>query len=170
MVRSPKKSAAKTVEHPKYEEMVGKAIIDDASRSGTSRPTLIKYLAANWNLSPDHVQTQLKTQLPRMVAKGWLVPNKASFRLSPEARAALKKGPAKAKKPAAKKPAAKRAGAKKPAAKRAGAKKPAAKRASAKKPAAKRSLKRAGTMATTAKSGKAFVKRANKKAKAASRK
>ena len=57
-----------------------------------------------------------------------------------EALMALEKksSPAKAKKPAAKKPAARKAAAKKPAAKKAAAKKPAAKKAVAKKPAAKK--------------------------------
>ena len=45
----PKKAAA----HPKYSEMVGKAIAELKERGGSSRQAILKYIMANFNVGKD---------------------------------------------------------------------------------------------------------------------
>lgn len=163
-VASPKKVAKKAAkpkkpaDHPKYIEMITKAITELKERNGSSRQAIVKYVAANFKVG-DGSATHIKMALKRGVTAGLLKQVKGagasgSFKLAAKP-AAPKKKPAE-KKPAAaaaaKKPAAKKASAKKatpkkkPAAKKAAkttpkkktVKKVAAKKASAKKPVAKK--------------------------------
>ena len=163
-----KKAPKKPASHPKYSEMIAKAITALKERGGSSRIAILKHIMANNNVGkdPHAVNPHLKMALKRGVAKGTLKQSKGtgasgSFRLG-EKKAAKKKAP-KAKKPKSpkkKKVAKKPAGEKKPKAKKAAKpkkakspkkaakpkkakspKKPAAKKAS--KPKAKKSPKKA---------------------------
>jgi histone H1/5 len=61
----PKKPAA----HPKYSEMVGKAIAALKERGGSSRQAILKYIMANFNVGKDaktvnfHLKLSLRAQL-----------------------------------------------------------------------------------------------------------
>jgi len=135
--------------HPKYNEMISKAIDALGDRKGSSRQAILKYISGNFKVG-DSANVHLKLALKRMVKAGELKHVKGSgasgsFKLAekpkaakkPAKKAAPKKKPAAKKTPkkAAKKPAAKKA-AKKPAAKK--AKKPAKPAAKKAKPAAKK--------------------------------
>ena len=54
---SPKKKVAakpkKPAAHPKYSEMVGKAIAALKERGGSSRQAILKYIMANFNVGKD---------------------------------------------------------------------------------------------------------------------
>lgn len=164
----PKKPAA----HPKYSDMIAKAITSLKERGGSSRQAILKHIMANFNVGKDgnQINAHLKQALKRGVAKGTLKQAKGtgasgSFRLgdkkaSPKKKAVKAKKPKSPKKKAAKKPA----GEKKPKAKKAAKpkkakspkkaakpkkaktpKKPAAKKAA--KPKAKKSPKKAAKKA-----------------------
>ncbi|KAJ8321790.1 hypothetical protein KUTeg_000261 [Tegillarca granosa] len=128
----PKKPAA----HPKYSEMIAKAIAASKDKKGTSRQAILKYILANFKVDPKSASTHLKVAIRNGLKKGALVSSKGhsgSFKLGEKPKAAKKP---KAKKPkAAKKPAAKKV--KKPKAAKPKVKKPKA----AKKPAAKKAAK-----------------------------
>ncbi|XP_059180026.1 histone H1.0 [Centropristis striata] len=63
----PKKPAS----HPKYSEMIKAAIVHDASRSGASRQSILKYVRKNYKVG-DNVDVQIKLSLKRLVASGVL--------------------------------------------------------------------------------------------------
>ena len=66
---SPKKKVAakpmKPAAHPKYSEMVGKAIVALKERGGSSRQAILKYIMANFNVGKDAktVNVHLKLSL-----------------------------------------------------------------------------------------------------------
>ena len=163
-----KKSASS---HPKYAEMISSAILTLKERGGSSRQAIGKYIKANYKVG-DNVDSQLKLNLKRMVAKGTLAQAKGkgasgSFKLVKAAAPAKKKPSAKkAKKPAAKK--VKKAAVKKPAKK---SPKKAAKKATkkkspkkvTKKKAAKKPAKKTVTKAKSKRAGKKSPKKPGKK-------
>ena len=156
---------AKPADHPKYSEMIIKAISELKDRKGSSRQAIAKFVKAN-NKVKDNADVHLKTALRRGVAAGALKQTKGkgasgSFKVADKPKTTKPKKTAakkKTKKPAAKKPksakktpkkkvtkkpaAAKKPVAKKPAAKKA-SKKPAAKKPAAKKAASTSSKKKA---------------------------
>lgn len=101
--------------HPKYNEMVIKAISTLKERGGSSRQAILKYVMANFNVGNDAtpVNARVKTALKRGVVAGALKQTKGtgasgSFRLGEKPAAPKKKAvkkPKVAKKPKAKKPA-----------------------------------------------------------------
>ena len=142
---SPKKKVAakpkKPAAHPKYSEMVGKAIAALKERGGSSRQAILKYIMANFNVGKDAktVNVHLKLSLRAGVKNKSLKQSKGtgasgSFKIGevvkPKKKPAAK--PKKAVKPKAAKPKKVKTP-KKTAAKKPKAKKPVA----AKKPAAK---------------------------------
>nr|AYV75054.1 histone 1.B [Phacoides pectinatus] len=158
--------------HPKYSEMIAKAITSLKERGGSSRQAILKHIMANFNVGKDAaaVNAHLKMALKRGVAKGALKQSKGtgasgSFRLG-EKKAAPKKvvkakKPKSPKKKAAKKPAA--AGEKKPKAKKAAKPKKAKSPKKAAKPKKAKTPKKAGAKASKPKT----KKKSPKKAKAA---
>ena len=143
---SPKKKVAakpkKPAAHPKYSEMVGKAIAALKERGGSSRQAILKYIMANFNVGKDAktVNVHLKLSLRAGVKNKSLKQSKGtgasgSFKIGEVVKP--KKKPAAKPKKAVKPKAAKPKKAKTP--KKTAAKKPAAekKAAAAKKPAAK---------------------------------
>ncbi|CAC5402723.1 H1_5 [Mytilus coruscus] len=138
--KSPKKKAAakpkKVATHPKYSEMVGKAISALKERGGSSRQAILKYIIANFNVGSDAktVNTHLKLALKSGVKSNSLKQSKGtgasgSFKIGEVAKPAKKPAKESTKKPAGEKKAAK------PKAKKPATKKPAA------KPAAKSAKK-----------------------------
>ena len=166
-VKTPKKKAAakpkKPATHPKYSEMVSKAITALKERGGSSRQAILKYIMANFNVGADAkvVNSHLKISLRNGVKNKTLKQSKGtgasgSFRVGEVPKPAKKKPAKKAVKPkaakpkkaktpkktATKKPAAKKPAAKKPAGEKKTAKpKTAAKKPATKKPAAKKTAK-----------------------------
>ena len=171
--KSPKKKAAakpkKPANHPKYSEMVQKAITALKERGGSSRQAILKYIMANFNVGADAkvVNVHLKLSLRNGVKNKSLKQSKGtgasgSFRLGEvkpakkpakkaakpkaakpkKAKSTPKKKKAAAKKPAGEKKAAKPKAAKKPAAKKAAKPKKAKKSPAKKKPAAKKVAKK----------------------------
>jgi len=160
--KSPKKKAPakpkKPAAHPKYSEMVGKAITALKERGGSSRQAILKYILANFNVGNDAktVNNHLKLALKAGVKNKGLKQSKGtgasgSFKIGEVAKPVKK--PAKVKK-AVKPKAAKPKKAKTPkktttkkttATKKAtGEKKeakPKAKKPATKKPAAKKATK-----------------------------
>ena len=150
---APKKKAAakpkKPSTHPKYSEMIQKAIGALKERGGSSRQAILKYVCREYSVGTDErtINAHLKMALRAGVKNGSLKQSKGtgasgSFRIGEKA---VK--PKTAKKPAAAKPAAAKKAKKpaKPAAKKAASpkkkavKKPSTpKKAAAKKPAAKK--------------------------------
>ena len=164
-VAKPKKHS----DHPKYSEMVGKAISALKERGGSSRQAILKYIMANFNVGKDAkpVNARLKLALRAGVKNKNLKQAKGtgasgSFRIG-EVKAAKK--PAKAKK-AAKPKAAKPKKAKKPAAKKAAGKKRATKPKikKAKKPSTKKASAKPKKVKSSKKtSAKPKAKKAPKK-------
>ncbi|CAC5367013.1 H1_5 [Mytilus coruscus] len=151
--KSPKKKAAakpkKPSTHPKYSEMIGKAIAALKERGGSSRQAILKYIMANFNVGKDakSVNAHLKLALRAGVKNNSLKQSKGtgasgSFRIGETKQA--KKKPAKTKK-AVKPKAAKPKKTKSTHKKKKAAKKPAgekkAAKPKAKKPAAKKAAK-----------------------------
>ena len=153
-VQAKKKAAPKPKKapsHPKYSEMINKAVSSLKERGGSSRQAILKYICANFKVEEKSANSHLKLALRAGVKNGSLKQSKGtgasgSFRLGevkkakPAKKAAKPKAakPKKAKSPKkAKKPAAKKA-AKKPAAKKAAKPKKAK---TPKKPAAKKAAK-----------------------------
>merc|ERR1712226_620724 len=142
----PKKPAA----HPKYIEMITKAITAQKERGGSSRQKILAYVCANFKVDKAGANTHVKIALRNGVKSGALKQSKGtgasgSFRVGEKnaAKKAKEASRAAAKKPAAKKAAKpKKAAAKNPPAKKAA--KPKAKPA---KKAAKKSPKKAAKKA-----------------------
>ena len=114
---SPKKKVAakpkKPAAHPKYSEMVGKAIAALKERGGSSRQAILKYIMANFNVGKDAktVNVHLKLSLRAGVKNKSLKQSKGtgasgSFKIGevvkPQKKPAAK--PKKAVKPKAAKP------------------------------------------------------------------
>ena len=70
----PKKPAA----HPKYSEMIAKAVADLKERGGSSRQAILKYVMKNFNVGKDEkaVNSRLKLALRAGVKKGGLKQSK----------------------------------------------------------------------------------------------
>ena len=147
---SPKKKVAakpkKPAAHPKYSEMVGKAIAALKERGGSSRQAILKYIMANFNVGKDAktVNVHLKHSLRAGVKNKSLKQSKGtgasgSFKIrevvKPKKKPAAK--PKKAVKPKTAKPkkakTPKKTAAKKPAAEKKAPKPKAKKPAAAKK-------------------------------------
>ncbi|CAC5361497.1 H1_5 [Mytilus coruscus] len=150
--KSPKKKAAakpkKPSAHPKYSEMIGKAIAALKERGGSSRQAILKYIMANFNVGKDakSVNAHLKLALRAGVKNNSLKQSKGtgasgSFRIG-EAKQAKKEASKgkESKKKAAKKPAGEKKAAK-PKAKKPAAKKAAKPKKAAKSPAKKKAAK-----------------------------
>ena len=114
-VKSPKKKAAakpkKPAAHPKYVEMVIKAITALKERGGSSRQAILKYILANFNVGSDAkvVNTHLKMALKSGVKSKTLKQAKGSgasgsFKVGELPKPAKKKPAKKAVKPKAAKP------------------------------------------------------------------
>ena len=166
--KSPKKKAPakpkKPALHPKYSEMVGKAISALKERGGSSRQAILKYIMANFNVGKDAkpVNAHVKMALKSGVKNNSLKQSKGtgasgSFKIGEVPKPAKKKPavkPKKVVKPKAAKPKAKtpKKTVKKPAAKKpAGEKKtakPKTKKPAAKKPAAKKAAAKPAKKAT----------------------
>ncbi|KAJ8302295.1 hypothetical protein KUTeg_021282 [Tegillarca granosa] len=110
--KTPKKASKpkKPASHPKYSEMIAKAIAAKKDRNGTSRKAILVYILANFKVDPKNANSHLKLALRAGLKKGTLVSPKnhtGSFKLGEKPKAAKKpkaKKPKAAKKPAAKKP------------------------------------------------------------------
>ena len=153
---SPKKKVAakpkKPAAHPKYSEMVGKAIAALKERGGSSRQAILKYIMANFNVGKDAktVNVHLKLSLRAGVKNKSLKQSKGtgasgSFKIGevvkPKKKPAAK--PKKAVKPKAAKPKKVKTP-KKTAAKKAAkpkAKKPAAAKKATKSPKKTKAVK-----------------------------
>jgi len=145
---TPKAARAKVVKkpaaHPKYSEMIGKAIVALKDRNGSSRVAIEKYIAANFNVGGKVNSTHLKQALKKGVAGGSInqvkgVGASGSFKVSKPEKSTDAKP--KVKKAVAKKPAAKKTPAKKPlkkTSKPSVEKKAAKPKSAAKKPVAKK--------------------------------
>merc|ERR1719346_520240 len=117
--------------HPPYAAMIKAAVKALASKKGSSRQAILKYICANYKVDAAKAPSRVRISLKKLVDSKALVAAAAagkkgagSFKLA--AKEPKAKKPKAAKKPAAKKPKA----AKKPAAKKPASKKPKA----AKKP------------------------------------
>ena len=146
-----KKKAAKPKKpssHPKYSEMISKAITALKERGGSSRQAILKYIMANFNVGKDAkiVNSHLKLALRAGVKNKSLKQSKGtgasgSFRIG-ESKPAKKPAAKKAKKPKAAKPKkAKKTATKKATGEKKAAKPKAKKPKAAKKPAAKKAVK-----------------------------
>ncbi|XP_071118755.1 histone H1-delta-like [Haliotis cracherodii] len=140
----PKKKAPakqkKAASHPKYCDMIKKAISSLKERGGSSRQAILKYIVANYKVESKAAQLHLKFALRAGVKNGKLKQSKGtgasgSFRLGDKAEKAKPKAKKAAKpKAAGAKPKAKKV--KKPKAAVAKKSPKKAKKAKAKKPAA----------------------------------
>jgi len=174
-VKETKKPAAKkktgtkkAPEHPKYNEMIEKAIESLKERGGSSRQAILKYIQSNFKVG-DGAATHLKLALKRGVAGNLLKQVKGtgasgSFKLADKPKKVAPKA-TKGKKAVVKKAAVKKTPSKKAAVKKATPKK-AAKKPVAKKPAAKKTAKKAPAKKPVAKKAakKTPKKKAGKKA------
>lgn len=86
--------------HPKYSEMVGKALSEIKERGGSSRQAILKYITGNFKGNDDDkkVNTHLKLALRAGVKNGSLVQPKGSgasgsFKLNVEAKKKVEKKP-----------------------------------------------------------------------------
>lgn len=168
----PKKPAT----HPKYSDMIVKAITALKERGGSSRQAILKHIMANFNVGKDAnaVNSRLKLALRKGVAKGTLKQSKGtgasgSFRVGEKAakpKKAVKPKVKKAKKPKAKKPAAEGGAAAKPK-KVKKAKKPAKPKAKSPK---KAKVAKPKKVKTPKKAAKPKAKKSPKKAKKAAAK
>ena len=130
--------------HPKYSEMIARAVIDMKERKGSSRQAITRHVVSSFKLTnPDAVQRSVNAALKKMTAAGILVAGALGgrkcagcFKLAPEEKARrLKAGkkPAKSVKKVVEAP--KKVAKKKPATKSKVAKKTA--KAPKKKPSSK---------------------------------
>mmetsp|Transcript_28000 Transcript_28000/g.50066 ORF Transcript_28000/g.50066 Transcript_28000/m.50066 type:complete len:154 (-) Transcript_28000:188-649(-) len=101
---APKTAPKAAPAHPPYATMIAETIKSLGERSGSSLYAITKAMGEKYKL-PDNYKKMLSVQLKRQVDSGKLVKVKASFKLSDEAKLALKKAskPAAVKKPAVKK-------------------------------------------------------------------
>lgn len=94
----------KPASHPKYSEMITAAIAQDASRGGSSRQSIKKYLMSHYKVG-DKADVQIKLALKRLVTAGVLrhtrgIGASGSFRLAkPEDNKKSTKAPPVAAKP-----------------------------------------------------------------------
>ena len=105
--KSPKKKSTKPkapAAHPKYSEMIAKAVTELKERGGSSRQAILKYIVKNFKVGNDEkkVNTHLKLGLRAGVKNGGLKQAKGSgasgsFKVNAEAKKVVKKP--KAKKP-----------------------------------------------------------------------
>ena len=170
--RTPKKRASKPktpASHPKYSDMIAKAITALKERGGSSRQAILKYIVAHFKVGSNlnTVNAHLKSALKNGVKNGSLKQAKGtgaagSFRLGDKKPAAKK-----AKKPKA--AGEKKAKAKKPRAKKTGEKK-AAKPKKPKSPKAKTAKAAKPKKPQTPKKAKAAKPKAAKKAKSPKKK
>ena len=94
-------------DHPKYSEMIARAITDMKDRKGSSRQAITRHIASSFKLSnPDAVQRSVKAALKKMTAAGMLVAGAVEgrkgagcFKLAPEEKARRLKAAKKAIKP-----------------------------------------------------------------------
>lgn len=152
---SPKKASKPkaAASHPTFFVMISKAIAETKSRKGASRPAILNYIEANYDVDKKSLPAQLRTQIRRLVEADMLIQNGQSFKVSEAGKAKLKaaskpKKATKAAGAAAAKPTAKKTGEKKTStAKKAGT--------TAKKPSttAKKVSTTAKTTGTTKKTG-----------------
>ena len=139
--------------HPKYSEMVARAVLDMKERKGSSRQAITRHVVSSFKLTnPDAVQRSVNAALKKMTAAGILVAGAVGgrkgagcFKLAPEEKARRLKAEKKTEKPikkAAKLP--KKVAKKKPATKSKVAKKTvkAAKKKPTSKPGKKPSAKK----------------------------
>ena len=168
--KSPKKKTAtkpKPAVHPKYVEMVAKAVTALKERGGSSRQAILKYILANFNVGTDAkvVNTHLKIALRNGVKNKSLKQSKGtgasgSFKVGEVPKPAKKKPVKKAVKPKAAKPKAakpktakpkkattpkKKTTTKKTATKKAATKQPAGEKKTAKPKASKPAAKKTAT-------------------------
>ena len=163
-----KPAVKKPAVHPKFIEMIMKAITELKERNGSSKQAIEKYIKDNFKVG-DNARVYIKQSLVKGVQAGVLKQVKGqgasgSFKLGEKAKAKPKvKKTVTKKKPAAKKPAAKKSTPKKKTA----AKKSASKKTSAKKPkSAKKTVKKTTAKKPTPKK----VKKTAAKKKASSAK
>ena len=134
-----KKSAS---EHPPYNEMIKAAVVALASRSGSSRQAIAKYIKANYKVG-EGMETHLKMGLKRAVENRSLMHVKGTGASGSFKLVKVEKKP---KKPVApKKPAAKKTTPKKDTPKKAAKKTPAPKKPAKKAPAKKEGVKKTTT-------------------------
>ena len=174
---SPKKSRAAAtgppskkapVQHPKYIDMIKAAILALKERNGSSRQAILKYIQANYKVSPDNAHVHLKGALKRGVANETLKQVKGtgasgSFKLTEKAKAKKPQEKKPVKKTTAKKPTAKKTATKKSTTKKTTTtpkKRTTTKKTSAKKPAGSAATKK-GKKATPGK--KSSTKKNTKK-------
>jgi len=82
----PKKSL-----HPKYEDMILKAISHFHTRGGSSVSAISKYIISNYDVPKEHLKTQLRLGLKRAIEKNLLQKIKASYKISDGAKVKLNK-------------------------------------------------------------------------------
>ena len=158
--KSPKKKTTtkpKPAVHPKYVEMVAKAVTALKERGGSSRQAILKYILANFNVGTDAkvVNTHLKIALRNGVKNKSLKQSKGtgasgSFKVGEVPKPAKKKPVKKAVKPKAAKPKKattpkKKTTTKKTATKKAATKQPAGEKKTAKPKASKPAAKKTAT-------------------------
>mmetsp|Transcript_414 Transcript_414/g.622 ORF Transcript_414/g.622 Transcript_414/m.622 type:complete len:206 (-) Transcript_414:78-695(-) len=162
---------AKQPSHPPYKVMIIAAIRElKTPRKGVSSQAILKFIIGNYHLDPGH---HLKTALKNGVEKGYFIQvNRSSYKLGPKAKEKAKKAaPPSEEAPAPKKkaaPAAKKKSTPKKSATTKGKKKaaPAAgKKGSTGGKKAGSKLKRARTMAETAKEGRDFLRKEKRRSK-----
>ena len=76
--------------HPPFKLMIGKAILAEANRNGSTRQYLKKYLEANYKISPKHPYTNKAIKM--MIESGEIIVNSrrtGHYRLSPQFKKAL---------------------------------------------------------------------------------
>ena len=80
----PCEKVAKKIEHPKYSVMIAAAIASfkiKGAVKGVSSPKILQYIMANYNV-PENCSRFLSINLKRLVKNGFLVKNKASYKIA----------------------------------------------------------------------------------------
>jgi len=94
---SPKKKVPKALVkpkkslHPKYEDMIIKAISHFHTRGGSSVSAITKYILSNYEVPKEHLKTQLRLGLKRAIEKNLLQKIKASYKISDGAKGKMNK-------------------------------------------------------------------------------
>jgi len=95
---SPKKKVSKAIskpkkalQHPKYEEMILKAIAHFHERGGSSVSAITKFIEGNYEVSKEHLKTQIRLGLKRAIEKNLLQKVKASYKISDGAKGKINK-------------------------------------------------------------------------------
>ena len=94
-------------DHPKYSEMIARAVIDMKERKGSSRQAITRHIVSSFKLTnPDAVQRSVNAALKKMTAAGILVAGALGgrkgagcFKLAPEEKARRLKAEKKSDKP-----------------------------------------------------------------------